>query len=177
MLLLEPGYLEGRQRVLGQLVCTFRYGREQEEETLGLIFEKNLFLASTQVFPPKGDTGEAGEVEVDGEVIGRLWNYVLLFYSPREVMRICVLFHLFANVLALPRAQRASGAFAEEARPQRPSLHVRLAAQRPAIRSHPGEACRRLSILDQLIMKFERSSLSSLPPLPKTWSGQFLFTI
>jgi len=51
VLVLEPGYLEGR-KVFGQLVCSFRYGRE-EDETMGLNFQKDLFLASEQIYPPK----------------------------------------------------------------------------------------------------------------------------
>jgi len=51
VLVVDTDYLQGR-RVFGQLVCSFRYGRE-DEEIMGLSFQKDLFLASEQVFPPK----------------------------------------------------------------------------------------------------------------------------
>jgi len=51
VLMVEPEYLQGR-KIFGQLVCSFRYGRE-DEEVMGLSFQKDLFLASEQVYPPK----------------------------------------------------------------------------------------------------------------------------
>ena len=38
-------------QVYAQLVCSFRYGRE-EDETMGLNFKKELTLADEQVYPP-----------------------------------------------------------------------------------------------------------------------------
>ncbi|KAG7159444.1 Arrestin-like 2 [Homarus americanus] len=51
VLVLDADYLQGR-KVFGQLVCSFRYGRE-EDEMMGLNFQKDLFLASEQIYPPK----------------------------------------------------------------------------------------------------------------------------
>ncbi|XP_037777349.1 arrestin homolog [Penaeus monodon] len=51
VLVVDPSYLQGR-KVFGQLVCSFRYGRE-EDEVMGLNFQKDLFLASEQIYPPK----------------------------------------------------------------------------------------------------------------------------
>ncbi|XP_042863409.1 arrestin homolog [Penaeus japonicus] len=51
VLVVDPSYLQGR-KVYGQLVCSFRYGRE-EDEVMGLNFQKDLFLASEQIYPPK----------------------------------------------------------------------------------------------------------------------------
>ncbi|XP_042863411.1 arrestin homolog [Penaeus japonicus] len=51
VLVLDPTYLDGR-KVFGQLVCSFRYGRE-EDEVMGLNFQKDLYLASEQIYPPK----------------------------------------------------------------------------------------------------------------------------
>ena len=51
VLVVDTDYLQGR-KVFGQLVCSFRYGRE-DEEVMGLSFQKDLFLASEQIFPPK----------------------------------------------------------------------------------------------------------------------------
>lgn len=50
MALLDEDYLHER-KVFGQVVCSFRYGRE-EDEVMGLNFQKDLFLASEQIFPP-----------------------------------------------------------------------------------------------------------------------------
>lgn len=50
VLLLDEEYVRGR-KVFGQVVCTFRYGRE-EDEVMGLNFYKELFLASEQIYPP-----------------------------------------------------------------------------------------------------------------------------
>ncbi|KAK3876559.1 hypothetical protein Pcinc_018655 [Petrolisthes cinctipes] len=50
VLVIDPGYLQGR-KVYGQLVCSFRYGRE-EDEVMGLNFQKDLYLASEQIYPP-----------------------------------------------------------------------------------------------------------------------------
>jgi len=51
VLVVDPSYLEGR-KVFGNLVCSFRYGRE-EDEVMGLNFQKDLYLASEQIYPPK----------------------------------------------------------------------------------------------------------------------------
>lgn len=50
MVTVDAEYLQGR-RVFGQVVCSFRYGRE-EDEVMGLNFQKDLFLASEQIYPP-----------------------------------------------------------------------------------------------------------------------------
>lgn len=46
----DEAYCAGRG-VWAQLVCTFRYGR-QEDEVMGLNFYKELFLASQRIYPP-----------------------------------------------------------------------------------------------------------------------------
>lgn len=50
VILLDPEYTKGR-KVYGQVICSFRYGRE-EDEVMGLNFHKELFLASEQLYPP-----------------------------------------------------------------------------------------------------------------------------
>lgn len=42
--------MRDNRKVFGQVICSFRYGRE-EDEVMGLNFQKELFLASEQVFP------------------------------------------------------------------------------------------------------------------------------
>ncbi|XP_059483038.1 arrestin homolog [Neocloeon triangulifer] len=50
VVLLDPEYTNGR-KIFGQVVCTFRYGRE-EDEVMGLNFQKDLFFANEQIYPP-----------------------------------------------------------------------------------------------------------------------------
>lgn len=47
--MLDDDYLKDR-KVFGQVVCSFRYGRE-EDEVMGLNFQKDLYLASEQIYP------------------------------------------------------------------------------------------------------------------------------
>lgn len=51
VVVLDEEYINERRKVFGQLVCSFRYGRE-EDEVMGLNFQKELFLASEQLYPP-----------------------------------------------------------------------------------------------------------------------------
>ncbi|KAL1123942.1 hypothetical protein AAG570_001712 [Ranatra chinensis] len=49
VILLDSDYLTGR-KVFGQVICSFRYGRE-EDEVMGLKFQKDLYLCSSQIYP------------------------------------------------------------------------------------------------------------------------------
>ncbi|KAL0114284.1 hypothetical protein PUN28_011515 [Cardiocondyla obscurior] len=50
VVLVSPEYVDDSRKVWCQLLCSFRYGRE-EDEVMGLNFQKDLFLASEQIFP------------------------------------------------------------------------------------------------------------------------------
>ncbi|XP_012272803.1 phosrestin-2 [Orussus abietinus] len=50
VILLDQDYVNSERKIWGQLVCSFRYGRE-EDEVMGLNFQKDLYLVSEQVFP------------------------------------------------------------------------------------------------------------------------------
>lgn len=50
VMLIDKDYLQGKQ-IFVQLVCSFRYGKE-DDETMGLSFKKELTLADEQVYPP-----------------------------------------------------------------------------------------------------------------------------
>ena len=50
MVLVDPEYLKDR-KVYAHVLAAFRYGRE-DLDVLGLAFRKDLFLASSQVYPP-----------------------------------------------------------------------------------------------------------------------------
>lgn len=51
IVVLDNEYIRDHRKIFGQLVCSFRYGRE-EDEVMGLNFQKELFLASEQIYPP-----------------------------------------------------------------------------------------------------------------------------
>lgn len=50
LVLVNDDYVRSNRKVFAQLVCHFRYGREQDE-TMGLNFHKELILSSQQVYP------------------------------------------------------------------------------------------------------------------------------
>lgn len=52
VILLDQEYIDSGRRVWGQLICSFRYGRE-EDEVMGLNFQKDLYLVSEALHPEK----------------------------------------------------------------------------------------------------------------------------
>lgn len=50
IVLVDQDYVDSGRKVWCQLMCSFRYGRE-EDEVMGLNFQKDLYLASEQIFP------------------------------------------------------------------------------------------------------------------------------
>ncbi|NJI30027.1 hypothetical protein HBI98_22995, partial [Aeromonas veronii] len=50
IVVLDDEYIRDNRKIYGQVVCSFRYGRE-EDEVMGLNFQKELFLASEQIYP------------------------------------------------------------------------------------------------------------------------------
>lgn len=50
IVVLDDEYIRDHRKVFGQIVCSFRYGRE-EDEVMGLNFQKELYLASEQIYP------------------------------------------------------------------------------------------------------------------------------
>jgi len=55
VIVIDQDYLTDR-KIFAQLVCSFRYGRE-EDEVMGLKFQKDMHLASDQIYPPMGGKG------------------------------------------------------------------------------------------------------------------------
>jgi arrestin-1 len=55
VVVLDEEYVNERRKIFGQLICSFRYGRE-EDEVMGLNFQKELFLASEQLYPLNSKT-------------------------------------------------------------------------------------------------------------------------
>lgn len=52
VILLDQEYMDSERRIWGQLICSFRYGRE-EDEVMGLNFQKDLYLVSEPLYPEK----------------------------------------------------------------------------------------------------------------------------
>lgn len=50
IIVLDDEYVRDQRKIFGQVVCSFRYGRE-EDEVMGLNFQKELYLASEQIAP------------------------------------------------------------------------------------------------------------------------------
>lgn len=55
VVLLDQNYVDTGRKIWGQLICSFRYGRE-EDEVMGLNFQKDLYLTSEQLYPPTEKT-------------------------------------------------------------------------------------------------------------------------
>lgn len=62
VVVLDDEYIRDKRKIWGQLVCSFRYGRE-EDEVMGLNFQKELYLASEQVFPPERSDSERSKMQ------------------------------------------------------------------------------------------------------------------
>ena len=90
--MIDSGYLQGR-KVFGQLVCSFRYGRE-DDEMMGLSFQKDLFLATGQIYPAQDVTptklqGNSSVIFIYLPLIHELFSYIYLangqIYPQQEV--------------------------------------------------------------------------------------------
>ena len=63
VLLIDDDYIHGNDRkVYIQLICSFRYGREQDE-VMGLKFQKDMILGSEQIFPATGSKFETSKLQ------------------------------------------------------------------------------------------------------------------
>ena len=82
VLLIDKDYLQGKQ-VYAQLVCSFRYGRE-DEETMGLSFKKELTLADEQVYPPS-KASKSGQTRLQERLVKKLGKLIhsFIFFIPR----------------------------------------------------------------------------------------------
>jgi len=78
---IENDYLRGR-KVYGQLVTTYRYGRE-EDEVMGLKFSKEMVLANSMIIPlPKNEKPEVTAIQE--KLLKKMGNnsYPFLFRFP-----------------------------------------------------------------------------------------------
>lgn len=62
VVVVDDEYIRDKRKVFGQLVCSFRYGRE-EDEVMGLNFQKELYLASEQIYPPERSENERSKMQ------------------------------------------------------------------------------------------------------------------
>lgn len=74
VVLVDSDYLKDR-KVFGQVVTTFRYGRE-EDEVMGLHFSRQLYLALDQIYPSEHDA-EASELQ--NKLVKKLGNNAIPF--------------------------------------------------------------------------------------------------
>ncbi|KAJ8684176.1 hypothetical protein QAD02_019968 [Eretmocerus hayati] len=59
--LLDQSYINTERKVWIQLICSFRYGRE-EDEIMGLNFQKELYLVSEQLYPVPAKSASSGSL-------------------------------------------------------------------------------------------------------------------
>ncbi|XP_049959712.1 arrestin homolog [Schistocerca serialis cubense] len=69
VILLDQDYIDQR-KIFGQVICSFRYGRE-EDEVMGLNFQKDLYLASEQLYSPP-EKSEHGLTKLQERLIKKL---------------------------------------------------------------------------------------------------------
>lgn len=62
IIVLDEEYVREKRRVFGQIICSFRYGRE-EDEVMGLNFQKELYLVSEQIYPPTENAKEPTKLQ------------------------------------------------------------------------------------------------------------------
>lgn len=62
--MLDDSYLKSG-KIFGQIVCSFRYGRK-DDEVMGLNFQKDMYIASAQIYPPldNGDSPKLSKIQV-----------------------------------------------------------------------------------------------------------------
>jgi arrestin-2 len=74
VVVVDSEYLKNR-KVFGQVVTTFRYGRE-EDEVMGLHFSRQLYLALDQVYPYKHDPEKS---ELQDKLVRKLGDHAFPF--------------------------------------------------------------------------------------------------
>lgn len=62
IVVLDEEYVREKRKVFGQIICCFRYGRE-EDEVMGLNFQKELYLVSEQIYPPTEKSKEPSKLQ------------------------------------------------------------------------------------------------------------------
>ncbi|KAL2739550.1 hypothetical protein V1477_010939 [Vespula maculifrons] len=71
VILLDENYVETGRKIWGQLICSFRYGRE-EDEVMGLNFQKDLYLISEQLYPPSDTKTDVNTTRLQERLLQKL---------------------------------------------------------------------------------------------------------
>lgn len=62
IIVIDDEYVREKRKIFGQIICSFRYGRE-EDEVMGLNFQKELYLVSEQIYPPTQKQAEKTKLQ------------------------------------------------------------------------------------------------------------------
>lgn len=71
VVVIDPEYLKGR-KLYGQIICSFRYGRE-EDEMMGLEFQKDLLMASGEI--TKNNRKESTRMQVRSSTVLKISRF------------------------------------------------------------------------------------------------------
>lgn len=84
VIIVTTDYLRGK-KVFGQVITTFRYGRE-EDEVMGLHFARQLYLTSEQVVPPKNQSSDVIVSDLQNKLLKRFGegSYPFTFDLPKN---------------------------------------------------------------------------------------------
>lgn len=77
IIVLDDEYIRDQRKVFGQVVCSFRYGRE-EDEVMGLNFQKEIVLASEQIYPP-AEKSEKNLTKIQERLLKKLGDGAIPF--------------------------------------------------------------------------------------------------
>jgi arrestin-1 len=77
IVLLDPEYVTSQRKIWIQLICSFRYGRE-EDEVMGLNFQKELYLVSEQLYP-KVNKNESNLTKLQERLLKKLGSNAVPF--------------------------------------------------------------------------------------------------
>lgn len=62
IIVVDDEYVHEKRKIFGQIICSFRYGRE-EDEVMGLNFQKELYLVSEQIYPSTEKSKEPSKLQ------------------------------------------------------------------------------------------------------------------
>ena len=87
---MDPEYLKDR-KVYGHVLAAFRYGRE-DLDVLGLTFRKDLYLASSQIYPPEDNSKKPlSRLQVMSISTISTKFKTLFKYGNEDIIKYCVL--------------------------------------------------------------------------------------
>lgn len=96
IVVLDNEYIRDHRKIFGQIVCSFRYGRE-EDEVMGLNFQKELFLASEQIYPPQ-EKSEKKLSKIQERLMKKLGDGAVIFSVPVKTSFVIKVFDINLKV-------------------------------------------------------------------------------